>query len=101
MLAPIFIGVVHHASAQTFFSHICGMGQTTGDTQKSPLQKTPSCPICQGLNLLGNASPPPVDAVTFVAQSYAGETPFFTHNIVLVPTILSPQAQPRAPPLLV
>lgn len=101
MLVPLGTILVHHPEAAQAPVHICNMDMHyEGDQGKAPAHKTPSCPICQGLQLLSGGFVPPaivgVAPVAFAAAIY-----IFTERIFPSRPLFAPQARPRAPPELV
>ena len=100
MLVPIGTALVHQPTAQSLI-HICGVDrQSSGDQNKTPAHKLPSCPICQHLHLLGGGFVPP-DAAVLVALSLPSIPVISTGHIFYLKFKLAATARPRAPPTLV
>ena len=101
MLAPICTSLGHNPAAVQSFIHICGLDQHAGgDSGKAPAHKLPSCPICQSLHFLGNGIVPS-EVVVVLITDLSLPTYIFTEGDFLLTLSGPPQAQPRAPPILI
>jgi hypothetical protein len=105
VLFQILLPLIHHPALASNVEQqvMCpmhgSMPSTTGETGKSPLTKSPSCPICQSLHVLNGGYVPP-DAMTLatpndVSPFYHSPVSSFAQRHFLV------VGQPRAPPSFV
>ncbi len=105
VLLQILVPLIHHP-VQVFDGknlHICGLNNhlpSQPDNEKAPAQKSPACPVCQTLHMLGNGFVTPHAPV--ITEVYIAANPVYDFtNKPVIPRLISPSARPRAPPTLV
>ena len=100
MFLQILLPLVHQPQASAFPLNIriCSSFSRTHGADQSPVQKTPSCPICQTLHLLntGFVSPP----VLMIARMEGDAESLTSFTAVVHDAQAVTAAQPRAPPSL-